>query len=110
MISFTNRDELVKFLEDCREATFEGGAELTSAELVDRLIAEMEESGEITAYGIQAERYLKNAANAVGILGETEGTAIISALTGVGFALMHNGLNAESFYAAMIAARDADAG
>lgn len=111
LISFKNRDELVKFLEDCREAVFaESGGELTSAELVDRLIGEMQEAGQVTAYGVKADQHLQTATRAVAQLGDTEGNAMTAALVGIGYAIMHSGENAEAFYAAMLDGRKADAG
>lgn len=103
MISFKNRDELTAFVERCADGDDPG-------EMVDELIAEMQEAGEVTAYNIHAERFLKNAAAAVDQLGETEGAALISAVAGVGYALLANGQNDEMFYATMIAQGAADRG
>lgn len=96
MISFKNREELVKFVQACSDS------EYSPEEVVDDLIKDMHEAGEITVYALEAERFLKDGARAFNALGDTEGNAQLSALLGIGFALMHGSENAEMFYAGFL--------
>lgn len=95
MISFRDRKELVEFVEQCADS------EKPAEDVVDGLIEDMKEAGEITNFTLQSMQRLKQAGFAASAMGETAEAGIIDGLAGIGYAILASNENSEAFYALM---------